>query len=276
MSFRNLSMTWMACVLLGASALGGCLTSDSEKEPSGPSYPYPTEEAFCQALAEAECNDMVVEACYGTDDAAANRPSCIEARLGECNREGLTYHPEPAQKCLDERKKVLTDASLTRDEVKSAEEMCLAVFSAEGEAGTACAKHMDCDTGAGLRCVSKPGATSGSCETPVNVSGGGKCDAPGAVCSGDTFCSAMAGDYCIMALGEGEACSETAVCSSNLSCEVVAGAATCVAKASTGEPCASAAECVSGFCTQPTGGTSGVCTDIYELTVTSASCDAFR
>jgi hypothetical protein len=277
MSVRNLTMTWMACALVGAGALAGCLTSDNEKEPTGPSYAYPTEEAFCKALAEAECNDEVVKACYSTDTPADDRPSCVDARSAQCNPSGLTYHPEYAEECLAKRKEVLTDASLSRTEVKDAEEACLAVFSAEGEVGTACATHTDCNTGEGLRCISKPGDAAGVCETPVNVGGGGKCDAAGAVCAEGFYCAATASSAnCLEALAEGDACSETELCASNLSCEVVAGASTCVAKAGNGQPCASSSDCVSGFCTLPTGGTSGVCTELYELTVTSASCDDFR
>jgi len=274
MSFRNLSMMWIAGALLGAGALAGC--GGDDEGPTGPQYTYPTEKAFCQALAQAECSDEVVKECFGTEDAAANRPKCTTAREDACNPNGLAYHPQHADKCLNKRKEVLADASLTSNEVKEAEEECLAVFSADGEAGSACTAHTDCDTGEGLRCITRPGVTGGTCEKPVSVSGGGKCTDAGAVCTGGTYCSEMAGNYCIEALKAGEACSETALCASNLNCEVVAGAATCVAKAGTGDPCMAATDCASGFCSVSSGGDSGICTDVYRLDLNSASCDEFR
>ena len=276
MSLRNVSWTWLTCALLG-SVLGGCTSGEENDGPSGPTYAYPTSEAFCQALAEAECNDVVVEACYGSDATSldADRERCSGVRVTECNPLSLPYHPEFAEDCLDARKRVIDDAELTGDEIAEADAACLPVFSAEGEIGTTCARDTDCDTGGGLRCVVRLGATTGLCQVPVSVSGGGACDAPEAVCTAGTFCSEVAGNYCIEQPGADDACSITAPCASGFQCSA-AEAGTCVAQATTGQSCASGSDCASGFCALPSMGTTGVCTAVWRLELTAATCDEYR
>jgi hypothetical protein len=268
----------MAGALLGLM-LGGCVVvgADDPPGPTGPVYTYPTEAAFCAALATAECNDLVVEACYASDEASlpTDRSRCSSARENACNPMNLTYHPQYADDCIAERTRVLADAELTMEEIATAEEACIGVFSRGGAAGTPCTATIDCDTGTGLRCIMKPGTTSGSCEIPILLSGGDRCDAADAVCPADTFCSEMAGNYCVARPIEGEACSTLMPCADAYLCG--ATDMLCAAKAANGEVCAAAEECSSGFCTLPTGGgTSGICTGVWALEVTSANCDEFR
>lgn len=277
MSFRNLSWTWMACAAL-ASAMGGCLVTEDDDggPPTGPTYAYPTAEDFCAGLASAECGDEVVQACYGSDAASleANRDTCAGVRAAACSATTLEYHPEFAEACVNARRTVLADASLTGDEIRTADEACLAVFSAGGADGVTCTAHTDCDTGGGLRCVIKTGSAEGLCKTPQSVGGGSPCDAEEAVCADGFFCDA-ASTACLAEKALGADCSTAAPCAAGFKCTVPDGGV-CVEQEATGGTCATGGDCVSGFCLIPSGGATGTCSAAWALQQTATTCDEFR
>lgn len=275
MSLKNLIACTPLALLASAVALGGCSVSTDE-DPGGTS-PFATEAGFCAALAEAECNDQVVTACFGSDEAAleSDRSRCVSAREGECNPQNLEYNSAAAEVCINARKAALADAQITRVEIKAAEEACLAVFSGGGASGATCSGHADCDTPAGLRCVVKPGAASGNCAEPTSIGGGSDCSASNAVCNDGFYCSAESGDICREQPAEGDDCSAAAPCAEGFKCSVATGGV-CLAKGQGGDTCATGDDCAGGFCSKPTGAAAGACSSTEQLASTSQSCDAFR
>ena len=276
MSFRNLSLAWMACAAL-ASGMGGCLVTEEDNgPPTGPSFAYPTVEDFCAGLAAAECGDEVVQACYGSDAASleANRETCAGVRAAACSANTLEYHPEFAEACVNARRTALTNASLTRDEIGATDEACVAVFSAGGADGTACVVHTDCDTGAGLRCVMKPGAPEGLCKTPREVGGGSACEEPDAVCAEGFYCESMS-LACLEQPATGGDCSTAEPCAAGFKC-TAPNSGVCVEQEATGGPCLTGGDCASGFCLIPSGGAMGTCSATWMLQQTATTCDEFR
>src|SRR5512139_2964862 len=103
------------CGLILVGLVAAC---GGKRNGTGPDYPYPTEESFCAQVAESECNDAVVKACYGSDQSTLleDRASCAAARTAGCNPLGLPYHPELAQECVIARQEAIEDAVWTKAE----------------------------------------------------------------------------------------------------------------------------------------------------------------
>src|SRR5262245_48827948 len=62
--------------LLVATAVSAC---GGEPVETTPTFLYPTQASFCEALATMECNTAVVKACYGSDDTtvSSDQASCV-------------------------------------------------------------------------------------------------------------------------------------------------------------------------------------------------------
>ncbi len=273
-SLRYFSM--LAAVLVAApvtALMSGCIVDDSDTGPApGPSYKYPTEQSFCDALAKAECQQQVVEACYGSDSSTltADTTKCVGVRSNDvkCNPSGFPYNPAAAEPCIAKRKEVYADAELTKAEIEADYEACLPVFSRGGSAGSTCTEDLDCDTGTGLRCLVKIGQTTGSCAVPEVVSGGFKCTGEAQVCADDFYCATN----CLARPAENEACSDTIPCLDGLKC----ASNLCIPKAANGSPCSIGDDCSGGFCIKGTTGTSGTCSSKFTLAITSDTCNDFR
>lgn len=268
MSMRTISTKALALLFAAGTLCGACIVKEDE-EPidTGPVYKYPTSTAFCQALAEAECSQVIIDEC-----ASGDRNSCIGARsqLSVCNPLNLPYNPAEAEKgCLDVVKSIHTDGRLTRTELEDREEACRNVFSRRGAAGTSCQADHDCDTVSGLRCVMKPGQTQGLCVQPIEVSGGNDCSDPAAVCDENFYCNEDS--YCIASPGLDKDCDELKPCQDGLKCE----GGKCLAKLATNETCTADAECASTFCARPKTASEGVCTDDYEFDKLYQTCNGY-
>lgn len=279
-SLRNFSMVSALLFVVPITALAvGCTVETVEQPPAGPQYTYPSETAFCTALAEAECTDKAVNTCYGTDTVvAADRQSCINARSARavCNPSGNTYHPEHADPCVAKRKEIYTDASLTKAELEADYEACLSVFALGASEGAACTTDLDCNTVDKLRCVIK--GEAGRCFEPIEAEGGDKCTDPATICQEDDFCD---GTNCLSRAVEGEACCVDAVtctdgiipCEDGLACD--GATPTCQPKLANGAACTADAECA-GFCILTAAGTSGACAGNRILSFGSQTCEEFR
>lgn len=262
---------------------GACGGGETE-----PEFRYPAQADFCRAAAEAACNTQVVQACYGSDDAslATDRDACIAARsrANTCNPLSLPYHPEEAERCVASYRAVWADAALDRGEVASLRESCLSVFSRGGKDGTSCTIDEDCDTGEGLRCVTKPGAPTGKCGTPAEVGGGVDCSAANAECADGFFCDAES-SACLQKLGVGKSCSPSRPCQDDLRCTPDPKAepsdepppATCEPKFDNAAPCETGDDCKGGFCFGPAGAEDGkACSARLALAFTAETCSSFR
>jgi len=252
---------------------GGGTGTDTD---TGPSYRYSTEVSFCEALAVSECNESVVKACYGSDDAtvAEDQPRCAEARAAQCNPAGLPYHPERGEDCVEERERALRDAVWTRDELDAVESACLPVFSREGPGGTACESSAECDAALGLRCVVKLGQLKGICGEPVIGGGGESCGDPLAVCGEAFYCDAEV-SFCLARPEDGEECSAAMPCAADFYCSDPEGGA-CRQKTKNGLDCDSGVVCSGGFCLGATRRSSGVCSSTLPLQIHAESCDLYR
>ena len=130
--------------------------------------------------------------------------------------------------------------------------------------GQSCDGDADCDTVGGYRCFGE----SPTCQIPTEVSGGGKCSDPAAVCATGFYCD---GTNCLQAIGEGQSCVDEP-CTEDLIC--LAG--TCTAKTANFQDCTANAECQSGLCDIPKGASSGLCVTSFDLGVTSNTCTTLR
>jgi hypothetical protein len=263
---------------LGFCVVGLLVACGGGRKPgeTDPDYPYPTEDSFCVAVAETECNKEVVEACYGSDESTLleDTSSCQAAREAQCNPQGLPYRPGAAEECILERKKALDDAVWSKEEIAAVEQACLPVFSKEGGDGSACVSDYDCDSATGLRCVVKFGITQGVCGVPVTVVGGEDCSDPLAVCSADFYCEQQV-SACLKRPLEGEECSEAAPCAEGSYCMGL-DPGTCVIKTKNGLACAKDELCAGGFCVGASDTAEGICSSTLPLQITSSSCDPYR
>lgn len=255
-----------------ASVVAGC----SGRGETGPDYLYPTEDDFCRAVGEAECNEAVVKACYGSDDStlAEDQVSCRTARSAGCNPLGLPFHPEAAESCIVARQEALADGVWSKLEIATVETACLPVLSKQGQDGAACTADHDCDSAAGMRCVIKFGSSAGVCGEPLLVVGGEDCADPLAVCGDDFYCDPQV-SHCLKRPGADQPCSAAAPCAADYYC-TNSETGTCAPKTKNGLACERDELCLGGFCVGATADTTGVCSATLPLQLTSESCDPYR
>lgn len=260
--------------LFVAGALVAC--GGGKGKETGPEYLYPDEAGFCAALGEAECSDLAVKACYGSDQStlAEDRAACQAARSSRCNPLGLPYHPELAEDCITTRQQALEDAVWTKAEIAAVEAACAPVFSKEGPDGASCTADTDCDAANGLRCVVKLNALSGVCGKPVVVAGGEDCSDPLAVCEEVYYCDPQV-SHCLKRPEMDQACSSGVPCSADYYCTDV-DAGTCLVKAKNGLDCTKDELCQGGFCVGATDTAPGKCSATLPLQLNADSCDVYR
>lgn len=241
-----------------------------------PQYEYPDQTSFCAALALAECNDSVVQACYGSDSTTLgdDKGSCAAARKANCNPKGLPYHPEQAEDCLDARKSGLSDALWTHDELDKVAAACAPVFSKKGPDGAVCTSDDDCDTGASLHCVVKLGSLQGVCAAPKVAGGGEDCKDPATVCTTGFYCDPKV-SHCLAEPAQGEACSDAAPCASDFYC-TASEAGMCAVKTKNGAKCTADALCAGGFCLGATAMVEGICSSTEPLQINSTACSLYH
>lgn len=261
------------CLVGLVVACSGRRPTDTDSDPD---YLFPTEESFCAALGQGDCNDAVVKACYGSDQSsiAEDRESCRAARSAQCNPGTLPYHPEAAEACVVERQKALEDAVWTKEELAAVEAACLPVFSKEGPDGAACVSDYDCLTAEGLRCVVKFGSKTGVCGVPKLVVGGESCADPLAVCDVAYYCEQTV-SACLKRPAVDEECSEAAPCAEDFYCSGI-DPGTCVVKTKNGLACTKDVLCSGGFCIGATETTEGVCSSTLPLQLNAESCNLYR
>lgn len=288
MSLRNFSTVGGLLLLVGLVA--ACVST--EETNAGPQFKYPSEASFCEALAKAECNAKVVEACYSAND-DTNKASCISARqdFAQC-RASVTgvenppvthYNPAAAESCISKHASIYGDAKVDRLELKAANDACIKVFAGSGTAGSGCSVDVDCDTTKNLLCVMKAGTTEGTCAVPTEVALGDDCSDAAAQCEDDQFCGAAAsGDICQKKVPEGKTCSAEVPCTDDSKCDAIdmmTGEGTCAAKIADTQPCVTDSECAGSFCDKDpnaAAGDMGICAHAFILSFKSGNCDGFK
>jgi hypothetical protein len=255
-------------VVAGSLALGGGLLAGGC---GGADFTALTD--FCMALAQADCSQAIVEACYGATDSSIDTDTtlCINARsqISKCDPGGLEYHSQYADACIAAHQQVYAQASLQASDLQAIATACLPVFNNGGEMGHACTADTDCDAGSGLSCVVH--GTTGTCQTPLTVMGGETCTDPSSECTTDFFCDTTG--HCISDPLKDGMCSDSVPCATGLRCVSMA----CQAQLQDGSTCMQDTDCVGGFCLTGTGVQgAGVCSSMYTFSITSASCTDFR
>ncbi len=252
-------------LVLWAGAVGGC-GSDSGVD-------YSVEANFCQAVAQADCSQPVVQECYGSD--AAQLPTdvqtCVTFRSTPevCNPLNLPYHAAYAQPCVDAHTAAYGTGQLDVAALQTMIQACNQVFNSGGEQGEQCSADTDCDAGSGLSCVIHQGP-AGTCETPATVTAGSSCAAPAAECTAGYFCdTSAAGDFCVAQPTQG-ACTASIGCGTGFQCDATG---VCESQLQDGSACTVNGDCIGGVCI--TTSTGGVCAATYTFAVGSATCADF-
>jgi hypothetical protein len=259
----------LALCLLALTLPIGCGT-DEETPPD----PLRNRAGFCNAWAEAACQKIVVKNC--------NAPSvedCVASQSDFClELVPETYSSKHAGECLGAVKSAYKDATLSTADIDVVIRLgapCDQLWTGTREQGESCDANVDCDTAAGLTCVIKADATSGSCEEPLEVSGGKSCADAEQVCEADFYCN---GRNCVAYTETGDVCVGDFECQPSDHCVLVEDATdtTCEARLPLGDDCASDADCQSLYCVKAADAASGICADTLVLSVSEPLCKNLR
>jgi hypothetical protein len=256
----RLSRFSLALPLVGFTFFGGACSSKDD----GPKYPDIN--SFCNARASAECSQQVLLDCAFPDSA-----TCVARRQQVCvtgKPTNTVYAPAAAESCVNAVGAAYGDGQLTLAENTSVNDACAPVFDGPGAKDATCSVDNDCQESTGLRCVVAGGLTTGTCQIPQMVQGGGSCAAMDAQCVSGFHCGSTA--HCDIDAALSESCA-TIPCSPTLQCS---GAGTCVAKTPDGSPCAADAECAHGICNKASTAAMGVCVSQVTLSPTEPFCSS--
>lgn len=229
---------------LGVAIAAGC--SSEQPGPGAGNSRIRTESGFCTEWARVVCSANVVEACEYADGV----DGCRDFHLGFClNLVPEGYSPAHAQDCINAAKTAYSDATITAEEAAEVLNLggeCSRLVDGGVEEGDPCSSDFDCNMVEENRCVIKPGEVEGTCQVPMPVGGGERCDDAAAVCDDGFYCD---GRNCLAVLEGGEECMNDAMCGSEALC-VLGGDGTglCTPKLETQEECTTDGECISNFC----------------------------
>lgn len=225
-------------------------------------------EDFCQSWARAACSEEVVAVCGATDaDVCRVRQQAFCLELVP-----TSFADDKADACLRRVEQAYTDADLTAEELPIVLRLgppCDQVIRGSREEGESCMATRDCNAPAGYQCVTKGGATSGTCEVPEIVQGGFECTAAQEVCAANFYCN---GSNCVTHKQVGAPCSSQDECGTAAYCGTEG---TCVARAAVNTPCSQDRECLSGLCHEFSAA-DRVCIDRLRLSRSEPTCDNFR
>jgi hypothetical protein len=233
-----------------------------------------TVQGFCAALAQADCSQAIVTACYGSSDTSiqADIDRCIQARSGleSCNPRNLPYHPDFADGCIAQHQAIFSTSSINLEATKSITEACLPALNRGGSQGSTCTDDSDCDVGyQGLRCLVRVGG-KGTCQVPNPVMGGSSCKDPTAQCPAGNYCDE--GFHCVETPLKGEACGAGQPCSSGLQC--ASENKVCVSQLPNGSECTRDTQCQGGFCLDTANGKK--CAASYVFAFGATTCASFQ
>jgi hypothetical protein len=240
-----LSLPCSTSALAAALALASCTVNNGPK--------YPDLNSFCNGEAMAECSPQVVLDC-----AVANASTCIANRQAVCVAAapaGTTYDPTLAENCISVISNAYSDAQLTLAESDAISAACTVVYNGPGAPDAACQVDTDCKVSTGLRCVLHAGSSTGTCQIPQPVQGGGSCAASDAQCVAGFHCGATA--HCDIDGALNEACDAPDPCEPDLTCD--ATTMLCAAKGADGTACATGEDCTNGICNKGSGQAMGLC-----------------
>jgi hypothetical protein len=253
------ALTALAGGVIGAAGCGG---GDAQ-----------TVAGFCQALAQQDCSYAVVQACYASTDATieTDAQSCVGVRsvTSKCNPQGLPFHPEFGDACLQAHAAAYAAAQVDASAFKAMNDACLAVFNKGGTDGAPCKGDVDCDVGNNLRCIVRVGG-DGTCRLPVPTADGASCKDPSAQCGDASYCDA--GFHCVQRGAQGDACGAGQPCGAGFWCNDKTKV--CEAQFANTHTCNDADQCVGGFCLGVSAG-GAQCAATYVFAFGGAACADF-
>lgn len=274
--------------VLALSAFNGC--GDDDKKAEDP-VKYPGIAQFCNALADVQCPQSVVENC-----SLPSRESCVAAAQNDCasgasdltkNFDTSLYNGKKADPCVEAVKVAFADAKLEGTEFSTIEKACAPAFSLNAAAGFQCKSDFDC-SGADLKCFFDATGT-GACQVAVPVEGGSNCGAQvGAVCPAGKYCfnSVDVGTICKDKEATGAPCGiGTRECADGNFCQLAKDASgtltksgVCVAKYASGTVCGADQECTTGRCgtVNTANGAVGKCLTNVIFGGSEPYCDNFK
>lgn len=235
--------------LLGVVFIGapGCGSSDEKAEAEQPADKYPDTAAFCNGVAQAQCQQALIDACLApsTDACISKVSSACFSKKSDLTRDAImSNYPTGkanAEACLAAVTAVYADAKVTADEHKQLKQSCDKVFRNDKAKGASCSSDNDCADGLGCYQHASD-ATKHTCETITIAAKGDECSTIGTVCAEGTFC--YNGEFCVSRAAKDAACDEKKPCLESLSC--VEGK--CADKDPQGTACTSDNDCTSGYC----------------------------
>jgi hypothetical protein len=202
-------------------ALAVALISACSSEEPGPQAndKYKTRGSFCEAWADAACNDDVVDAC------GSSRSLCLEHQSTYClNLVPTGYTSVNAETCVKAVERAYRDAELDAEELKLVQRLaaeCSQLVDGGRPEGDDCTLTTECDTVAGYICIVKLGNELGSCQVPNVVGAGFACDEANVLCEDGFYCN---GENCIASKfepgDEDVACSHDEECIPSGYCEI--------------------------------------------------------
>jgi hypothetical protein len=230
----------------GIIVSAGC--SSDQPGPDDGNSRLRTESGFCTEWARAVCNGNVVSACEFEDGV----DECRDFEVAYClELVPAGYKSTHAQDCIDAAKTAFSDATITAEEASEVLNLggeCSRLVDGGTPEGSSCVGDFDCNMVRDNVCVIKPGDITGTCQVPVFVGGGERCEDPAAVCDEGFFCDADS-SRCFAALETNDACTSDAQCGSAARCIFGDdGSGVCTPKLAARAECAVDADCVSNFC----------------------------
>ena len=212
----------------GMLALVACSSDDAG--------PYDSSDGYCTARAAAECNGLAKKCGASSDACNKERVSICTSANTTALAQGLTYHSDQVQACIDSINDTYKDnaADTTPDEEATTTAVCARIYTGTKQANETCTTTSDCQ-GSSLIC------DRGVCATQTSVALKAPCNNPGDVCVTDSYCQVESGtqvSFCVAKNALGDICSADAPCIESLRC-----INTCVARVGAGQSCSSDGDC---------------------------------
>jgi hypothetical protein len=249
--FRKALAVAVSLVAVGAGMFGGGCSS-------GPDLS--SESSFCEAVAQADCNANVVQACYmpSATTAANDTNLCIgvAATPERCNPLNAPFNSNPnfTQACLDAHTALYANAPTIDPTLLAAKiTACEAVFNFGGQTDAPCKLDTDCDVGDGFNCVVHAGG-AGSCQVPIAIAAGESCNGSASQCGSGFYCGS---GHCISNNAVGEPCGAGTLCDGTVAfCSIPTSSSggkpattgTCKALLNDQSACTDDSQCQGGFC----------------------------
>jgi hypothetical protein len=210
---------------------------------------------FCEAWAEAVCNDDAVQSCDSDLD------TCLSRQASYClNLIPVGYNPANSEICIRAVERAYAvdpgegNVALNTDELRLVQRLegeCGQLVNGGRVEGEECTLSTQCDTVSGYVCVIKAGAATGTCQIPEYVTGGSDCADPEIVCSDDLYCdTGTTRSLCAFPADLGDPCTNNAMCGLAGVCEIPTDETEgeCVPRLPNGEECSQDDQCESNFC----------------------------